>query len=202
MADEALGRLAWLEGGAATPEAVVVVGGDGGDASDGGGGGSGGGGGYYASPTAAVLARVVMASCAQLRRSGHKAAAATRLRRLVASSALPCVGRAAAFVQLLRDLTSDRAKLAALRLCEAANACDGRLEGAVLSALDDAPRGPGAAAKAAAAGARDDAFELSRAQLVHVRRTLKRLAKPPHRWKRPNLPELLSAREVWLPRLG
>jgi len=124
-------------------------------------------------------------------------------------------------MQLVRDLNSDGSKLAALRLCEAAHATDGRLRAA--DCVEMTGPMPPAAAPAADATAesryeshddhfelsRDtfelsrahfelsrDTFELSRAQMVAVRRMLQKLAVAPRRWKKPKLPELRAAREV------
>jgi Fanconi-associated nuclease 1 len=172
-------------------------------------------GGGSASFAAAVLARAVLAGCAQLRRDGRKPDSVARLRSLLGCDVLPCAVRAGAFMQLVRDLNSDGSKLAALRLCEAAHATDGRLRAADCVEMTGPMPPPAAPAADATAESRyespyesryeshddhfelsRDTFELSRAQMVAVRRMLQKLAVAPRRWKKPKLPELRAAREV------
>ena len=187
-----------------------------------------GGGEGRSEAACAILGRVLMAGCAQMRRQGDHAASARCLRDAVAHTMLPPLWRAAAFLQWLKDLDHAGAKNGAIRLCEAAHRSGGVLSSASVGAIAEGtsspepvpptePTEPTTDAASATSASRVDGgsifahggsgacvptFQLSAAQLIGVRRLLKRLADSklpggaPRRWKKPCIAPLATAREV------
>ena len=152
------------------------------------------GGGDGRSPAmCGVLGRIITAGCAQLRRQGQHGASAHALSDAVGHPMMPARWRAASFVQCAKDFERAKQPDRACRLCELANASDGWLSGAAVAAAAE-----GRGAEGGGGGAASDSFRLGAAQLIGVRRQLKKLAVAPRRWKRPSLPSLTEPREVRL----
>ena len=177
-----------------------------------------GGGEGHAAATCAILGRVLLAGCAQLRRQNEHAASARCLLDAIRHAEMPRAWRAAAFVQWVKDLDHSGSINAAMRLCELAHRDDGLVCGATLGAVAEGGGEPlpapphgvmcadstdGHGAERGGADARDT-FRLSAAQLIGIRRLLKKRAEgklpggAPRRWKKPRFEPLATAREVRL----
>ncbi|KAL1507444.1 hypothetical protein AB1Y20_008282 [Prymnesium parvum] len=121
------------------------------------------------------ICRVIDAGCAQLRRLKRAGESVRVLRAALQVAHAPPRWRAGAWVALLRDLQTTGHMMAALRMCEGAHTSDGFVP-------IDSQSTP--------------VVTLSRYQLLVARRTLRKLAVPPRRWKKPQLPEMRTAKEV------